>query len=311
MREKIIILGASGMLGSMVADYFSGSNDFDLICTVRSEEIRRKFSLVMPQAKWILFDANSVANDPSELNFIKGADWLVNCIGITKPYCADENPYEIERALRINSLFPHILASEAHNNDLKVIQIATNYVFSGARGSYSESDKHDALDVYGKTKSLGEVYHESVYNLRCSIVGPEAGRSAFLLEWFRNLPPRSQINGFLNHSCNGLTSLHFAKICMAIINNNIDLTHITHITPADKISKYKLLLLLAKCYKREDIVINPMEAGIEIDRTLVSNHKKTIAKLWQLAGYENGAPTIEQMANELCVYPYKFKDLFK
>ena len=40
---------------------------------------------------------------------------------------------------------------------LKVIQIATDCVFDGLKGNYTEDDKHNAIDVYGKTKSLGEV----------------------------------------------------------------------------------------------------------------------------------------------------------
>ena len=49
-------------------------------------------------------------------------------------------------------------------------------------GVYVETDLHDALDVYGKTKSLGECQEPNVYHLRCSIIGPEPKDFKFLIE---------------------------------------------------------------------------------------------------------------------------------
>ena len=64
----------------------------------------------------------------------------------------------------------------------RVLQIATDCVYSGAQGAYVETDLHDALDVYGKTKSLGECQEPNVYHLRCSIIGPEPKDFKFLIE---------------------------------------------------------------------------------------------------------------------------------
>ena len=50
----------------------------------------------------------------------------------------------------------------------KIFQIATDCVFDGEKGNYSELDSHNARDVYGKSKSLGEVNNKNFYNLRCS-----------------------------------------------------------------------------------------------------------------------------------------------
>ena len=72
-------------------------------------------------------------------------------------------------------------------NNIKVIQIGTDCVYSGKKGLYSETDKHDPLDVYGKSKSLGEVFDGSALIIRCSIIGPEFKKQkSFLFEWFLN-----------------------------------------------------------------------------------------------------------------------------
>jgi dTDP-4-dehydrorhamnose reductase len=65
------------------------------------------------------------------------------------------------------------LAIFAEDSGAKVIQIATDCVFSGSNGSYLETDPHDATDVYGKTKSDGEIESSAVMQLRCSIIGRE------------------------------------------------------------------------------------------------------------------------------------------
>src|SRR5436190_133310 len=85
--------------------------------------------------------------------------------------CGDVRPSEVERAVDVNARLPHLLGELARGADARILQIATDCVYSGSRGEYVESDPHDALDVYGKTKSLGESFQETVHHLRCSIIG--------------------------------------------------------------------------------------------------------------------------------------------
>ena len=69
----------------------------------------------IPNVSWLLFDAN--APDPDKaLGVIKGYDWVINAIGITKPLVHDDNAFEVERATKVNSLLPHQLARKAEAN---------------------------------------------------------------------------------------------------------------------------------------------------------------------------------------------------
>jgi len=207
---------------------------------------------------------------------------VINCIGVIKPHCGD-----VENAIRVNSLFPYMLPQES-------IQIATDCVFSCKKGNYVESDIHDATDVYGKTKSLGEAPH--LNNLRCSIIGPETNNHLSLLDWFLNLKDE-YANGFTNHFWNGITTYHFAKICQGIINDKIELPYLQHIVPADVVTKSELLKIIAEVYKK-DIIIRDVEADEDVDRTLSTNNPSLNNLLWQSAGYSE-PPTIKQMIQEL------------
>lgn len=292
------------MLGSMLVDYFSKKSDLQVTATVRSEEIVRELSVQLPNVNWKVFDANSPDLDKA-LDVIKGNQWAINAIGIIKPLIHDENPFEVERAIRINSLLPHLLAKKAKESDTKVIQIATDCVYSGNKGKYTENDVHDALDIYGKTKSLGEVYSSNVYHLRCSIIGPEPKEFKSLLEWFLGQNINSCLKGFKNHRWNGLTTLHFAKICYGIISNDIRLSHIQHIVPDGEVTKFDLLNNFSSYFKRGDISITSFETEIPIDRTLSTLNKGLNIYLWNSAGYVY-PPSVPKMVGELANYDYGF-----
>lgn len=292
------------MLGSMLVDYFSRKSDLQVTATVRSEEAVRELSVQFPNVNWKVFNANSPDLDKA-LDVIKGNQWVINAIGIIKPLIHDKDPFEVERAIRINSLLPHILAKNADMNGIKVIQIATDCVYSGDKGKYKESDVHDALDVYGKTKSFGEVYFSNVFHLRCSIIGPEPKEFKSLLGWFLGQRIHSDLKGFTNHRWNGLTTLHFAKICYGIISKDIELSHVQHVVPDGEVTKFDLLNIFSSYFKREDVSINPFETEIPMDRTLSTINKDLNTYLWNSAGYEL-PPSVPEMVEELANYDYGF-----
>lgn len=254
MEAMIAILGSNGMLGSMVAKAWD--NNFRA------------------------FDHEEFDAENPDLEVLEEYNWIINCIGLIKPYCDD-----VERAIRVNSLFPYQLPPNT-------IQIATDCVFSGKKGNYVETDLHDAIDVYGKTKSLGEANH--IKNLRCSIIGPEVKNHISLLDWALS---QDKVKGYVNHQWNGITTYHFARICQGIIQEGIELPHIQHIVPSDSFNKAELLRTIARVYKR-DIEIIDTFAPEDIDRRLSTNNPEMNLRLWKAAGY-NQPPTIEQMIMEL------------
>jgi dTDP-4-dehydrorhamnose reductase len=294
---KIAILGVSGMLGSMVLDYFAQTSSCQLMATVRSQELIQKMRINAPDVEWRLLDAEKCSSGDVS-NVLSSAEWAINTIGVIKPYIHDDNAAEISRAIIVNSLFPQVLAQAAEQNNCRVLQIATDCVFSGARGKYVEKDSHDALDVYGKTKSLGEVFSAKVYNMRCSIIGPEIKTHSSLMDWFLRQPPNSSVNGYTNHLWNGVTTLHYAKLCSGIINNNLKMPHLQHIIPGDVISKVDLLRSFAHSYNRQEITITPAEAKVAVDRTLLTLDETLNKALWKAAGYDQ-PPLVNQMVAEL------------
>jgi dTDP-4-dehydrorhamnose reductase len=236
---------------------------------------------VMPDAQTL----NRPELDVKTAEFYITGDTYINCVGLIKPYCDN-----VKQAIDVNARFPYKLPAGT-------IQIATDCVYFGSKGNYVESDPHDAIDVYGKTKSLGEASH--LINLRCSIIGPEIQNHVSLFDWF--LRQKGSVDGFTNHRWNGVTTYHFAKIAKAIVDNNLyfkeELPALQHIVPADSVTKAELLKIIKEEFKHK-IRIIPKTAPQAIDRTLATNHPELNKRLWKLAGYDE-PPTIRQMIREL------------
>ena len=290
---KIAILGATGMLGHMVLNVFFGATDYEILATARNKEEFNNSGRI----SWALLDAQE-ADMVKIADIIKGCDYVINCIGIIKPYIHDDNAFEIERAMIVNALFPYKLAKAAEIVNAKVLQIATDCVYDGVAGDYIETDRHNALDVYGKTKSLGEVYSENLMNLRCSIIGPELKGKMSLLEWFLGQEKNASVNGFKNHLWNGVTTYQYAKICLGIIKENIEFTHLQHVVPKEYVSKAEMLEHFAKTYNRDDLSIINIDAKEAVNRTISTINPGLNAKIWRAAGYSK-IPTVFEMITEL------------
>ena len=301
-QKKVIVLGASGMLGSMVLDVLSNEKNFVVTATLREENLLNEFSKKYEKVIFKKLDVEkSGINEIKEI--IAENEWVINAIGVIKPYIHDNNSTEVERAIKINSLFPHLLSEVIVETNKKVIQIATDCVYSGQKGGYVETDLHDALDAYGKTKSLGEVIYPNFYNLRCSIIGPELKGHLSLMDWFLGQPKDSSVNGYLNHKWNGITTFHFVKLCIGIINSEIKINHLQHIIPNGEISKADLLKVFANAYNRKDIIVNQINAEKVVDRTLLTNNERLNKKIWRSAGYMK-IPSIEEMIFEMSNFDF-------
>lgn len=292
---KVAVLGASGMLGSMVLSTLADAREFEIVATLRGADAR------LDGAHVERLDASAPSKEEL-VRALDGCSWAINCIGVIKHHIQDDQRETTERAIRVNALFPRALAGAAEATGCKVLQIATDCVYSGAKGAYLESDPHDAWDAYGKSKSLGEVPAPGMHHLRCSIIGPETGSDRrSLLEWFLGHPSGSVVTGYTNHLWNGVTTLHFARVCLGILREEPVLPHLVHLIPADALSKGELLRSIQSAFQRNDLRVDLKPAPHAIDRSLSTSNATLNHRLWSAAGYAE-PPTLGEMVEELAAW---------
>jgi len=282
---NVLVLGANGMLGSAVKKILTDHKNFTLTTTTRDGlGANYKFDVLRDKIDELISRTNP--------------DYVINCIGVIKPRILESSPNSIEEAIRINSLFPHELNRSCTKVGARVIQIATDCVFSGKIGNYVEQSPHDALDIYGKSKSLGEVSSDNFLNLRVSIIGPEVGRSTSLLEWFLNQPMGASIHGYSNHFWNGISTFHYAKLVAGIMDNSTFDFGTQHILVAEPISKFTLLNFFKESYGRIDIEIQEVTAKETVNRTLSSSSLSFNSNIWVQAGYAE-VPSLRRIVDEM------------
>ena len=268
MKTRILVLGSTGMLGHMVMRVF----EKEKACETRGTHLNDKDDPYYFDAEAGLGRLDTIFTENG------GYDYLINCIGITKDKIDENNHESVRRAKRVNSLFPHELADFAEKKGARVIHISTDGVFSGSKESYDEDAACDCTDVYGKSKSSGEVRRDNFLNIRCSIMGPSPFEKGGLLEWFLSQPEGSNVQGYTNNIWNGVSTLQFAQLCRRMIKDDLftalrNESAVFHFAPNQPVSKYELLTLLKSAFNK-DVTIIPVEnENGAVRRILVSKYK--------------------------------------
>lgn len=258
---RVLVLGASGMIGSAMFRVLSTQPMWSVFGTLRSADAKRFFPTEMHNNLLTHVDVDK-PDEVMRAFSIVHPDIVVNCIGLTKHHKEAEDAL---LAIPINALFPHRLAGLCAVGGSRLIHVSTDCVFSGAKGAYKEEESADAKDLYGRVKFLGEVQYPHAVTLRTSTIGHELQSQYGLLEWF--LAQQGQCRGYRNAIFSGLPNTIFAQLVRDIVIPRSDLSGLYHVG-ASPIRKYDLLCLIAGVYGKS-IDINPDEKFM-IDRSLNS-----------------------------------------
>ena len=225
---KILVLGHNGMLGHMVVKYLKSQNN-DTVTT---------------DLKW--------GTDEFK-DYIRNShcEYLINCIG-----CIPQKKPSWDQYKSVNILLPSFLSNHFQG---KIIHPTTDCEFAGNISKcsyYSSKELPTALDDYGLSKAYASMFlktKNNVKQIRTSIIGPELYNKVSLMEWF--FKQTTNVNGYVNHFWNGITTLEWTKQAHKIINNWNEYDQVIQLG-TDKISKYELLCLINKIFESNKNIIS-------------------------------------------------------
>ncbi len=253
LKKKILVLDPSGMAGHVISKYLGNLEKYqiaDFECDPLCNSCENYIDI---------YDQDLLHENIKKIN----PDVIINCLRIL----IEESETNVDKAIYFNSFIPHYLSKIGKEINAKVIQLSTDCVFSGKKGSYNEDDFKDGETIYARTKALGELNNERDLTLRTSFIGPNInGRNEELFHWF--LMRSGEINGYSNVYWTGITTLELAKSIDKVMD--MDLCGVYHLVPKEKISKYDLLELIKMVWKRDNVTINKFE-NFHLDKSLIDN----------------------------------------
>jgi dTDP-4-dehydrorhamnose reductase len=280
--KKIIVIGCKGMAGHVIFEYLTNNTKYEVIGIARGNDY--------PALKYDLdiTDFKRLRNVLIE----ERPDIVINCIGILNRD-AEDHP---DKAILMNSYFPHFLTHVGKDINFKVIHISTDCVFNGEKGSYKENSIKDGYGIYAQSKALGEIDYGNNLTLRTSIIGPELKPNGIgLFHWF--MQQNGVIKGYSEAYWTGVTTIELAKAIHAAIEQNIRGLH--HLVNDSKINKFDLTNLFKNVFGKNDISIEPYDA-YRVDKSLVRTNYD----------FDYSVPSYQRMIEEMGVWIHNHKEIY-
>lgn len=255
---RVLVLGATGMLGNAVFRMFSQHPEWNVHGTVRSRESAALFPSHLANR---LATVDDIQNEDCLLNLFNDLRpaVVINCVSLPRERMKSGGPLEF---IPIFGLLPHRLAAVCGRTQARLVHISTDAVFSGAKGGYTEDDPADAQDLYGLSKFIGELHDPNTVTIRTSMIGHELRSAYGLIGWFLK---QKQCRCYSKAIFSGLPTVTLAQIIRDIVIPRQDLSGIYHVA-AQPISKYDLLRLVADVYGQTVDIIK--DESVIIDRSL-------------------------------------------
>lgn len=286
LPTRVIVLGSTGMLGQEVVKTFH-----------RAEAPFTAYSRRGVNSERFTFIGQSSTDLANQLSVSPG-DVIINCIGWIPQVATGDFETDSANAALLNVALPEALEGLSMRYGAKVLQVATDCVFSGLTGNYSESSLMDSKEVYGLSKLQGELKQPSAMRIRASIVGQDAHSTSGLFSWFLSQEDQESLIGFTNHTWNGVTTAALSSLFLGICQMGEFQSGGFHWVPDGKATKYEMLKWFQEGLRLESPAVYPGLGQSKVDRTLTTIRPEVNKHLWALAGFSE-VPTVRSLISDL------------
>jgi len=196
--------------------------------------------------------------------------WVINCAGYTK---VDKAEKEIDEAFRINKDGVRNIALFSAKRQIRLIHISTDYVFDGRQEAsfvYSEDDKTNPINIYGKSKLAGEEeikkILEGYFIIRTAWLYGAKGNN-FVYTMLRLFKERDLVKVVEDQWGSPTYTADLAKVILKIIEDDSVSYGIYHFTNEGMTSWYEFARNIYKKAKRLELIKNNKKVAIQPFKT--------------------------------------------
>ncbi len=237
---KILISGASGLLGTALSKDFSEAG-----YKVYSGFLTHKPKFGTP-IRINITDEREVYNIAKRLK----PNVIINSAALTN---VDTCETKKDLAWKINVDGTKNLLKYAEKTGAKFILISTDYVFDGEKGLYTEEDMPNPINFYGYTKLKAEEIvmrnYDNYLIVRTSVIYgpiPSSGKKNFALWIFENLKLGKKIKIIVDQWNSPTLNINLSKMILEAVEK--DLSGIYHFAGNDRVSRYEFALEFASVF---------------------------------------------------------------
>ena len=257
---KVLITGASGLLGANLVRYYAKEAD----CTGLYGT--RPISITGANLEQVdLTDHASVARTLKRLQ----PELIVHCAAATNVEWCEKNP---ERAKAINEDATLFLVEQASEMGAKFVFTSTDSVFDGINGNYSEADKPRPLNTYAEGKVRTEIsigrLDKNALIIRSYFYGYSPSATRSLLEWVLLRAKAGElVPGFTDSYFSPISVHDFAYALNSAIRAGT--SGLLHLGSRDSISQYEFARMVMEAYNCDMSLLRPTtvdDAGLNADR---------------------------------------------
>ena len=245
--KKILITGASGLLGKALKTLFK--SNYDIIPTSKNYYKYQKNYFLDITNPILIRDIVS-ATSP---------DIIINLAALTNVDLCEERP---DLAFSVNFAGLQNIV-EIFNGP--IIQLSTDYVFDGKAGQYNENSSVNPINVYGRTKLEAEIFlkenSKDSLIIRTNVLYDYVSESpASFLNWVvKSLQDDKKINVVDDQWNNPTWTESISFIINKIIDNSI--IGLYNYGDKDFMSRYDFAILISKIFNLDENLINPINTS--------------------------------------------------
>ncbi len=257
-HRRVLIIGSNGLLGQKLAEVLVRGSAYHLVLASRAEKPARH----LQSTEYVQLDVTS-RKDVKQLVWNAEPDIIINASAMTN---VDACEQERELAWKVNVDGVDNIIDAAKRNNTRIVHVSTDYVFDGKSGPYSEEDRPEPLQYYGKTKLASE------NSLRTSglphliartivLYGYASGVKSNFALWLINtleqkLPVRVVDDQFGNPTL-------VDDLAYGIVSGiELGRTGVYHIAGREVMSRYDFALRLARVFDFDEHLITPVKTAV-------------------------------------------------
>ena len=265
---KVLILGATGMLGREIFRSFSTFEKYDLITSGRMSMAQSRQHIQCDMLKDDIFSKIEDINP----------DVVIYCSANTSVPNCEKNKEATEK---LHAVIPSKIAKTIN----KFVYVSTDSVFDGTGAPYTEKSPVSPINFYAKSKVMGEelvaASSESAMIVRTNIFGFDSVHHGSLVEWaIRNMQKGHRMNGFTDLYFNAISVMQLASCLEFLIG--VKYEGVINVAGDYSISKYDFLVKIAKMLGYDAELVSPTISTDFFDAPRPKNTTLSVEKLKQL-----------------------------